>query len=1028
MQKINSLFEDPTCEYRGKPFWAWNGLLNKEELIRQVGVFKEMGFGGYFMHSRTGLATPYLGEEWFDCINACADEGQRLGMESWLYDEDRWPSGTAGGIVTQNSEYSIRYIRYERHKGCDFAFAPRHIAVFACELDGVSFWGECCITPETPKAEYSGRDILAFSVEVMGASSFYNGSTYVDTMNPEATQSFIKVTHERYKAHCGERLGTSIRGIFTDEPHHGGVMCGFSLPGEDTLNLTPCPKNLFEAFEDEYGYDLLSRLPELFLFRRGEKVSQVKWHYMNLIAQLFIDHFMKPINSWCFDHRLILTGHALHEDALTSQALMAGSIQRVYEHLGYPGVDVLTEYNRNYWVVKQLSSVGRQLGKKWLLSELYGGTGWQMKFEDYKWAGDWQALFGINLRCPHLSWYTMQGEAKRDFPASMFYQSAWYRDYKLVEDYYSRLHVVLAVGQPVCDVLVINPVESMYTMIHPGWADFLYADTPEGTALEEMYNQMFHWLTSSQIDFDYGDEEMMSRHCSIVQGDDGRTAIQFADMVYHTVVVAGMVTMRSSTVRLLDAFMAKGGVVIVAGDAPNYVDAKKSGAFDAAGRAARVAFNRDEVVSAVVASSPPLVELYGPGGMALPDIFGQMRKDGDEYYLVLMNMSRDTAYSNVHVRLNLPGVVEEWHCTDGSKTLPLICSDGQRIICTDFYPAGERVFVVKESTELSPAPKAEVYKAQTLGRTYSVALSEPNILVLDRAVYEINGEKTGEEAEILRVDQRIRDAFGLEYRGGEMVQPWFAGQKSAVCYGKIALEFEFFAETVPTSAVLVAEEPQRFGITLNGCAVDTGKSDGYFIDPAFVKLPLPENVLALGRNVFRLEADFCEEMNIEALHLIGDFGVRLDGIRKTLTAPVCQAEVGDIAGQGLPFYSGGITYKTEITHAGAPGQQVFVTLPGYGAALVKVSVNGAVPKPIIWQPYEVEVTDMLREGTNELTLEYVLTRRNTFGPLHLKERCRIRGYGPDSFVEDGANYTDEYTLIPNGMTSAPVLAYKTMRG
>ncbi|HPS03149.1 MAG TPA: hypothetical protein PLA90_16535, partial [Candidatus Sumerlaeota bacterium] len=87
-------FEHPGAEFRGKPFWSWNGELEKGELIRQIGVIKEMGFGGFFMHSRTGLATEYLGDQWFDLINACADEAKKQGLEAWLYDEDRWPSGS----------------------------------------------------------------------------------------------------------------------------------------------------------------------------------------------------------------------------------------------------------------------------------------------------------------------------------------------------------------------------------------------------------------------------------------------------------------------------------------------------------------------------------------------------------------------------------------------------------------------------------------------------------------------------------------------------------------------------------------------------------------------------------------------------------------------------------------------------------------------------------------------------------------------------------------------------------------------
>ena len=56
---------------------------------------------------------------------------------------------------------------------------------------------------------------------------------------------------------------------------------------------------------------------------------------------------------------------------------------------------------------------------------MYGGSGWDFDLKGHKALGDWQALMGINLRCPHLSWYTMEGEAKRDYPASILHQSAW---------------------------------------------------------------------------------------------------------------------------------------------------------------------------------------------------------------------------------------------------------------------------------------------------------------------------------------------------------------------------------------------------------------------------------------------------------------------------------------------------------------------------------------------------------------------------------------------------------------------------
>ena len=93
------LFRKPTSEYRGTPFWAWNCDLDRDELLRQIDVFKEMGLGGFLMHVRTGMSTEYLSDEFMQLIKDCTDHAKKNEMLAWLYDEDRWPSGTAGGFT-----------------------------------------------------------------------------------------------------------------------------------------------------------------------------------------------------------------------------------------------------------------------------------------------------------------------------------------------------------------------------------------------------------------------------------------------------------------------------------------------------------------------------------------------------------------------------------------------------------------------------------------------------------------------------------------------------------------------------------------------------------------------------------------------------------------------------------------------------------------------------------------------------------------------------------------------------------------
>ena len=60
----------------GIPFWSWNDVLEKEELLKQITELEEMGFGGFNMHTRNGLNTEYLGEEYMDCVKACCERAK----------------------------------------------------------------------------------------------------------------------------------------------------------------------------------------------------------------------------------------------------------------------------------------------------------------------------------------------------------------------------------------------------------------------------------------------------------------------------------------------------------------------------------------------------------------------------------------------------------------------------------------------------------------------------------------------------------------------------------------------------------------------------------------------------------------------------------------------------------------------------------------------------------------------------------------------------------------------------------------
>lgn len=1026
-QQLLVEFANPSNEWRGKPFWSWNGKLDEKELLRQVDIAEEMGFGGYFMHSRVGLQTEYLGNEWFRLTNAVADYGYKKGLESFLYDEDRWPSGTAGGYVTENPAYRMNFMTMKIIPPQQFKWNDSITAAFSCNLNGTSFTDLERLFPQDGGVVEKGNSVLIFFKEKAACTNFVNGASYVDVMNREATDKFIELTHEAYKKKCGDRIGTKIKGIFSDEPHRGPL---FTVFGNDNMNkpyMAPWTDKFAEEYSKRFGGDVIDKLPYLFLHFNGEVYNKVKWEYCELAQELFLKNFLKPIYDWCDANNMQYTGHVLHEDNFVSQVAMQGSLMRSYEYMHIPGVDVLTQSNRNYWIVKQLASVARQTGRRHLLSELYGCTGWQMTFEDYKEAGDWQALFGINLRCPHLSWYTMQGEAKRDYPASIFFQSGWYKDFKFVEDYYARLGLLLSQGKPQCELLVINPIESVFAQVAVDAFNGLSPASSIIADMERKYADLFHWLQGEHIDFDYGDEEMMSRLGSVEVNETNIPILRIGQATYKTVLVGNMSTIRSSTLNLLKEFHEKGGKIVMAGDAPTMLDVESSEIPKRfLSEVACVSYEKEQIVSAILSVLDPMASVWdNVSNRKINDIFCQVRKDSEHTYYVFMNMNKDQNYKNVKLVLPQVGYLSEWDCRSGEVYKEeAVQGEHNTSIQTSFATLEEHVYVI------SNEPVGKCRSAQGMSSTkiyefpqeFEYELNEPNVFPLDMAYYTVEDKQTKKLTEILKIDRSIREYYGLKYRGGDMLQPWFFTKKygkGSKEYGMVSLTFPFEIETLPDEDLyLCMETPDEFEIFLNEEPI-LAKPEGWWIDPCFKKIKLDKSLLRIGGNRIDLKTMFTEDKNLEALYLIGNFGVENFLSEPMITSLPKSLLIGDIINQKLPFYSGTISYKVPFTFSKTSNEKLWLSIPSFEGACVRVR-KGENVGMIAFAPYVLDLSSFV-SGDDQLWLDVVLTRRNTFGPLH-QLPARTIAYGPESFVTEGDNYTDNYVLLPSGLLEKPYIS------
>ncbi|MBQ1955166.1 MAG: hypothetical protein II350_05455 [Clostridia bacterium] len=1054
-ESIKKEFTNPSIAYRGKPFWSWNGELRGEELVRQTRVMKEMGLGGYFMHSRAGLITEYLGEEWFELINEVADAAEKDGMEAWLYDEDRWPSGSAGGKVTVDEQYRMKSLYVFESAPEKYTHEENTVALFVAKTEGINIWAyerlvlssfeeektaidEKISTLSAVNADAPGEwKVLRFAIVPDAPSSNYNGTTYIDTMSLAATNRFIELTHEEYKKHCGDRIGRSIKGIFTDEPHRGALF-GNAYTNNGVFSCGICwTDDIFEEFEKRYGFDPVPLLPELFYRLHGEKVAPVKLFYIDLADNLFLERFAAPINKWCEDNNMILTGHVLHEDSLMNQTIPHGSLMRFYEHMGYPGVDCLSEDNRAYWIVKQLTSAARQLGKKWLLSELYGCTGWQFNFKSHKAVGDWQALFGINVRCPHLSWYTMEGESKRDYPASILHQSPWYGDYSKVEDYFARFGLVMSEGDPDCDVLLLNPIESVWCQAYVGWANWIFNNSEDIAPFEDRYARTFHILADNQIDFDYGEEEMMSRMASVETDENGNALLRVGKAKYRTVIVTNMITIRPTTLDLLEEFASKGGKIIFAGFVPEYVNAERSS------RPALLAqksvctdFCEAELVSAIRESSNCFVSVLNKSGETEKSVFAQVRKNFGKNgcAVVLLNTDRNNPRKDLTLKLfaTEKQKLTEWNLENGEMLDAASIGkleNGVLSVSFGLDAAGTRCFVLSEEDEKLPSvSEFETVEEKIVSTEFDFSLSEKNVCVLDWVRWRFDGGEQSEEEEALWADRHIRDSLGLERRGGEMLQPWFAKLNDTKVYGKLSLVYEFNIEKLPEGEIFLAgERPEFNSYSINGVPLAASGINEFWVDDCFKKMPIPNSALKPGLNEVRVSVDFMRTTNVEAIYLVGDFGVKLEGKKRTLVALPEKVGCLDYANYDLPFYTGALTYHlTPEMYANVlsdikSADRIVLSPVEHTGGCVKVSALGKTTV-LGWDPYEADVTEAVL-ANSPIDVTVVGTRRNVFGPLH-QFPAIVGAYGPGNFVTSGSEWTDDYSLISSGLRGIAFKAQK----
>jgi len=1031
-------FKNPSSEYRGAPFWAWNNKLDKDELLWQIDQLKKMGFGGFHMHVRTGMATEYLSPEYMEIIGACIEKARKENMLAWLYDEDRWPSGAAGGIVTKNPKYRIQHLlltRFPYGTPADTVPGKYARATFGrCENGELIACFDVTLDENGSIENYKlidkddnacGIKLYAYSETALSGDPWYNNQSYINTLDPQSMSEFIGVTYEKYKKHCEKDFGSLIPAIFTDEPQFSQMMALTNAFEEKDITL-PWTYDIEETYKAAYNESLISRLPELLWNLSDGRTSAARYRYHNHITERFSFSFAKQCGAWCAQNNIMLTGHMNGEETLESQTLTVGEAMRSLHYFQLPGIDMLCD-RREFTTAKQAQSAARQNGCKGVLSELYGVTNWNFDFRGHKLQGDWQAVLGVTVRVPHLSWVSMNGEAKRDYPSTFNYQSPWYKEYPYIEDHFARVASAMTRGKAVCRAAVIHPIESFW--LHWGPRDKTALIRKD---MDEKFINLCNWLLLGLIDFDYICESTLPQLCK-TQEIRGKY-FPAGEMNYDTVIIPPLVTMRKTTLERLETFGKNGGRIILLANAPEYIDGLKC---DDGKKLLKISqkvnFEKLEILNAL--NDIREIEIRYKSGSPADDLLYQLKEepDGSRWLFIAhaFNPKNPDLPAGDDIRINIRGKwsAELYNTIKGEiKALPVDSHNGWSNVIQPFCEHDSLLIKLEKSAAhtqtRNTAKSFDITRGGNKNRVTPairfcgaspVTLEEPNVLLLDMAEFALDQQDYRPKEEILRLDNILRAELKWPARRDAVAQPWAENDTSAPF--TLKLRFSFESEIQLNGAELALENTAESTVTLNG--EKAGKVYGFYADKCIGKVSLP--AIRKGTNILEVSFPYGKKINAEAMYLLGDFGVKVSGVICTITEPVRALSFGDITNQGLPFYGGNIVYhlETEIT-----GDNPAIQITNYRGHLLKILLDGKDLGPLVFSPYEIEFP-AIEKGRHKIDIIFYGSRINTFGQLHCVERDPSFWWGPSSWRTEGAAWSYEYKFWPQGILKSPEIIYKS---
>jgi hypothetical protein len=993
---LRNAFAKPDKQYGSAPLWVWHTKVTKAIIDSMMQEFTGNAFGGVMVHPRPGLINEYLSAEWYRLFQYTVQKGKALGLDVWIYDENSYPTGFAGGLLPDQMPESYNQGQMLRMSKAT-VLPDTTTDLFICLKEENGTFTD--ITAGLTGYKGKPGNYYLFKKEYYAKQAAMVGPPgypYVDLMVKGVTEKFIDITFKGYEKVAGAEFGKTVPGIFSDEPT-------IQVLGQG-IRWTP---DLFSHFKQRWGYDLPTNLASLF-----EEVGdwrKVRHNHQAVLLDLFTSRWSKPMYEYTQKHHLKWTGHYWEHGWPSAQH--GPDNMAMYAWHQQPGIDMLfNQFDEvsanaqfgNIRAVKELASVANQLGKKRTLSETYGGGGWELTFKDMKRLGDWQYALGVNFLNQHLSMMTVTGVRKYDYPQSFSYHAPWWPYYKNLNQYFARLSLALSQGAQRNDIVVIEPTTSAW----------MYTFNKKLGELGKQFQAFVTTLEKAQVEYDLGSEYIINNHGSVKNGQ-----FVVGHRAYTTVVIPpAMDNIDLATFKLLKEFVAQGGKI---------VQFEKLQYIDGAANAALSVFDNNKIHHTIDAA---IIDAYfrstdfhlsGHGSHAVGGNLYHHRRSFTDGQLIFL--------SNADMNISARGRIQ----ATGADALMLDLFTGEIVdypekainnkVDIDFdvpaagsmllfiaatKQAGLKKYVVPREKKVIPTAACNVLRPVentlmidfcdvTIGAT---VLKDTHTFAASRAVFTRHGfSKNPWDHQVQFKDQFVaRDTFS---KGTGFTATYHFHIDAGVNYSQFraAVEQGTLWNEITVNGVRVLPAANQWWLDRSNGVMPIGKY-----------LRHGENTLSVTVHPMRVYAE------IEPIFILGDFNLASVEHGWKITAPA-PLQTGSWKNQGLPLYGQQIAYVKKVNISNVQQQQYDVQLHDWKGTVAAIKVNGVMAGIIMSEPNSLNITRYLRTGANTIEVIVAGSLKNLLGPHHNAPKPGMVGPGHWSNVRThpaGDRYeTFDYGLL-----------------